>query len=375
MRPRGGVLSAVLVLVSALTVAMASTPAAGSENVSGASSTTSSQWVKDTTHNLDIWLPDANSDYYLGGYGTKSGARTIIRGQVPDARYWSFTAYPLPSGTEGAEIHDTQIARLRGRYQITIAASCRGVRGTCLATPRTDPSGVVVLRLYVPVDLHGEGTGGVPLPSISYVSAGGAPISLTTAAGTPAIATALEGYANEHGALPAALTQKYPPPAPVPTPIRLPPPVAAVSHGKGKFNNPDSIYVHVRYTTTRGNLVASALPPTFQADGNRSVNNLARPASKSPQVRYWSLCIVLEGLHTGDCLRDQQVYLNPGSRRFTTIVSPTCPVAGYRNCLLAGPQPLQVSLAYRYVLPSNSFKPNAFRGPYALTATYVGRPQ
>jgi hypothetical protein len=293
---------------------------------------------------------------------------------VPTARYWSFTAYPLPSGTEGAEIHDTQIARVRGRFQITIATTCRGARGACLATPSTDQSGVVVLRLYVPVDLDGEGTGGVPLPSISYTSALGAPISLTMAAGTPAIATALEGYANQDGALPAELTRQYPPSAPVPTPIRLPQPRAVVSHGKGKFNNPDSIYVHVRYTTTRGNLVASAHPPTFQADTNKSVNNLARGPSQSPQVRYWSLCIVLKDLHTGDCLRDQRVYLNRGSRRFTVIVSPTCPVAGYRNCLLSGPEPLQVSLAYRYVLPTNSFKLKAFQGPYAMTATYVGRP-
>jgi hypothetical protein len=62
------------------------------------------------------------------------------------------------------------------------------------------------------------------------------------------------------------------------------------------------------------------------------------------------------------------------SNRFALIVSPTCPVAGHLNCLVAGPEPLQVSLAYRYLLPSAAFAPLAFQGPYGLTATYVARP-
>jgi hypothetical protein len=331
--------------------------------------------VKDTVRALDIFLPDANSDYYLGGFGSEHGARTIISGRVPTARYWSFTAYPLPSGTEGTEIHDTQIARSHGRYRITIASSCRGIRGTCLTTPGTDAVGVVVLRLYVPVDLQGAGTGGVPLPSLSYTSAEGSPISLARAAGTPAVGKALAGYQAQHGALPAELTHAYPPDSPVPNPVVDPPPRARIASHSGKFNNPDSIYVHVRYSTTRGNLVVSAFAPTYQSDTFKPVNDLARPAAASPQVRYWSLCIVLKDLHTGNCLRDEQVRFPSGSRRFTAIVAPTCPTVGYANCLVAGPQPLQVSLAYRYVLPRPSFKPMAFRDSYNLAARYVGRPE
>jgi hypothetical protein len=90
-------------------------------------------------------------------------------------------------------------------------------------------------------------------------------------------------------------------------------------------------------------------------------------------VRYWSLCTTLKGRHTGDCLRDEQVSIPAGGDVFTVIVSPTCPVAGYANCLLAGPEPLQSSLAYRNLLPSASFKQIAFTGPYRMTATYVAR--
>ena len=41
-----------------------------------------------------------------------------------------------------------------------------GVSGTCMAMGATN-GGVLVMRLYVPVDIDGDGTGGVPLPTIS----------------------------------------------------------------------------------------------------------------------------------------------------------------------------------------------------------------
>ncbi len=91
-------------------------------------------------------------------------------------------------------------------------------------------------------------------------------------------------------------------------------------------------------------------------------------------MRYWSLCIVLKGRHTGDCLRDEQVEIPSGTENFTAIVSPTCPVVGYANCILSGPQELQSSISYRNLLPSPSFKPDSLSGPYRMTVTYVGRP-
>jgi hypothetical protein len=233
---------------------------------------------------------------------------------------------------------------------------------------------MVALRLYVPVDLDGAGTGGVPLPTVTYTNRSGAPISLTQAAGTDAMQKTLDSYRSQHGALPEALTRSYPPAAPVPVPVVDPPPQGRISSGEGKFNNPDNIYDHVRFSTSRGNLVVSAQAPTYQSDSLPTVNDLGRPSSESPQVRYWSMCIVLSGLHTGACLRDSEIHFPSGSNRFTLIVSPTCPVGGYLNCLVAGPEPLQVSLSWRYLLPSPTFLPTAFRGPYALTASYVARP-
>ena len=168
-------------LVLALTLAACSTTSSPATTTTPVSD---SGWVKDTVQVLNIFLPDGNSDYYLNGFGTKDGARTVISGEVPTARYWSYTAYPIPAGGPVAHVHDSNIVQSHGHYTVTLSASCAGIKGTCLATSNAEPSGMVVLRLYVPVDLSGSGTGGVPLPTITYESSSGSPISLTQAAGS-----------------------------------------------------------------------------------------------------------------------------------------------------------------------------------------------
>jgi hypothetical protein len=347
---------------------------------SGSSSTTATTapvgtntaWVKDSTNALNVFLPDKGSIYWFDGYGTANGARTVISGQVPKARYWSFTAYPAPQNSQRQHLHDGQIEQSDGRYALTIAQTCTGVTGTCMAMGATN-GGILVMRLYVPIDVNGAGTGGVPLPSIGFVDQSGKEIPLDQATENPAVGQAIATYRDQDGALPAALTQNYPPSAPVPVPVTSPTPVGGVTYGTGPYANPDNIYEHIAYTTTRGNLVVTAKAPTYQTDSNPKANDLARTADQHPQVRYWSLCTTLKGRHTGDCLRDEQVSIPTGRDNFTVIVSPACPVAGYANCLLAGPGPLQSSLAYRNLLPSASFKPIAFTGQYRMTATYVAR--
>lgn len=334
----------------------------------------SSAWVKDSIHDLNVFLPDADSVYWFDGYGTSNGARTVINGQVPDTRYWSFTAYPFPPNSTRRHVHDTQIDQSDSRYKVTIAASCSGVSGTCLAMGSAVEGGVVVMRLYVPVDLYSAGTGGVALPGISYQSPSGSSLTLTQAAGSQDIPKLMDSYRAQNGALPAALTKRYAAPAPVPDPVENPPPATVISHGEGPYANPDNVYQHVPYTTTRGDLVVSAQAPTYQSDSFPKANGLDRRASQNPQVRYWSLCTVLKGRHTGDCLRDEEVHIPSGSTTFIVIVAPTCPVSGYANCIEAGPEPLQNSLSYRNLLPNQSFAPLAFTGPYGLTASYVARP-
>ena len=112
------------------------------------------------------------------------------------------------------------------------------------------PGGVLVMRLYVRADINGAGTGGVPLPTIGFVDQAGKEISLDQATGNPAIDQVIASCRDQHGKLPAALTQNYPPPAPVPAPVTSPTPVGGITYGTGPYANPDKIYEHIAYTTT-----------------------------------------------------------------------------------------------------------------------------
>ena len=365
-----GATPVLLMLAGALLAACGSSPASPLTSSSRGSNTS---WIKDSVHSLNVFLPDADSIYWFDGYGTAKGARTVVSGQVPAARYWSFTAYPVPQNADRQHVHDTQIDQSGGRFTLTIAQSCSGVSGPCLTMGDTD-GGVLVMRLYVPVDVAGAGTGGVPLPRVSYTSTDGQSLTLEQASASSSLVDTLQSYRNQNGALPAALTMSYPLPAPVPVAVTNPPPVGVISHGDGPYANPDNIYEHIAFTTTRGNLVVTAKAPSYQSDSFPRANDLARTAEQDPQVRYWSLCIVLKGRHTGDCLRDEQVRIPSAADTFTAIVSPTCPVAGYANCVASGPEDLQSSLSYRNLLPSPAFEHDALMGPYRLTATWVARP-
>ena len=326
---------------------------------------TSSGWVKDTTHDLDIFAPDAASVYYLDGYGTANGAKTVISGEVPEARYWSFTTYPGK-----AEIHDTEIAAPNDRYQVTLATSCARIIGPCLATGR-NTAGVVVLRLYVPVDLKRSGSGGVPLPQIRYQSAEGGGASLAQASESQTVVDQMAALRVKQGTLPKALTISRSPAPPVPTPADYPAPQATLG-GSGAYSNPDNHYEDVPLDTARGDLVVSARAPAVQAGSSTARYDAEHRPTPVADVRYWSLCVDLKGAHTGSCLDNQQVHLGSDDR-FTVVVAPTCPVAGYANCLLSGPEALQTELLYRNLLPSTKFLPVEFSGAYALRATYVAR--
>jgi hypothetical protein len=160
-----------LCLTIALTAMTLAACTSSPSKSSGTNSTTASttpvgtntDWVKDSTSALNVFLPDEDSIYWFDGYGTANGARTVISGQVPTARYWSFTAYPVPQDSQRQHLHDTQIEQSNGRYTLTIAQKCTDVSGTCMAMGATN-GGILVMRLYVPTDINGAGSGGVPLP-------------------------------------------------------------------------------------------------------------------------------------------------------------------------------------------------------------------
>src|SRR6516165_11583406 len=119
-----------VVLAAALLTACGSSPSTSPSSAPPHGTNTS--WIKDSVHSLNVFLPDADSIYWFDGYGTAKGARTVVSGQVPAARYWSFTAYPVPQNADRQHVHDTQIDQSGGRFTLTIAQSCSGVSRPCL---------------------------------------------------------------------------------------------------------------------------------------------------------------------------------------------------------------------------------------------------
>src|SRR5580698_1019646 len=107
LRHFASLLAITALLSSGLTFAVsAATSAATPASATG--------WIRDTTTYLDVFAPDEATDYYFDAFGTDKGARTVISGQVPDARYWSITIYPGK-----AHAYDAQIAQHKGRYALT----------------------------------------------------------------------------------------------------------------------------------------------------------------------------------------------------------------------------------------------------------------
>ena len=117
-------LSWLAIALCAMTLAACTSSGTNSTTATTTPVGTNTAWVKDSTSALNVFLPDEDSIYWFDGYGTANGARTVINGRVPTARYWSFTAYPIPQNSQRQHLHDTQIDQSDGRYTITIAQKC-----------------------------------------------------------------------------------------------------------------------------------------------------------------------------------------------------------------------------------------------------------
>jgi len=146
-------------------------------------------------------------------------------------------------------------------------------------------------------------------------------------------------------------------------------------------------YESILYDMADGNVVLRAKAPTYREQ--HAPKNGWAVSDGSEQVRYWSVCTTQEA-HPVDCVRDENVLADPDDpSSFTVIVSPTCPVEGYANCLRAGVTSVTAVggapfILYRNTLPSDAFYndqgplncPNdasVFCGPYFLAPSYVAR--
>lgn len=149
--------------------------------------------------NLNVAGPDTQANYWILHYSTVPGARLVIRGQYPQARFFSFAVQDESATTLGSlrddKINPDRASRnpFRSRRPVSGINSYtayldfgptpqRGAPNTFYAGQTLEglpnPGGTVIYRVYVPSD-QSDPQGGVPLPTVALELPGGEQVSLT----------------------------------------------------------------------------------------------------------------------------------------------------------------------------------------------------
>lgn len=311
-------------------------------------------------------FPDTNTRVYQAQWQANAAIETVIRGQRPDARFWSLAVVD-PARNEVDSIDDTEIeVDAAGEFVVTVKPDC-GDAGNCLEVGSAAPDRIF-WRIYVP-DV--DECGGVGLPTVAYRSVGSSTVPPPPESPCPSRVTTDHAAAADSGAnTPVAQ------PAPVPITVRR------AASGRGAGSTTANAYVSFAYdTTATGNVVVRAKAPTYLAQHGMTANDAGR-ADGSEQVRYWSLCTT-QNTRPVDCVRDEHVALDDAGF-FTVLVAPRCPVDGFATCLRSGAgaglflyrnqlaRPAFANEAGPAVCPPD--RPTQFCGDYALQASYTARP-
>jgi hypothetical protein len=303
----------------------------------------------DTTN---VAFPDEGATYWVTRYAGAPGAEIVIRGQDPDARYFSFHIYdealrPIASVADFETTPD-------------------GVGGyTTRFTFDAPQSGALIYRVYVS-GVPGDPAGGVPLPNI-WLKVSGREDELALGQCEP-LPPSTGGTVND-----AVKDSNYPAEAPrgfevgtsdppkterfygfdriVLNPIPPNPVTDAVPRSSGGFWSNQ----HIAYLTTRF---------ARRDDGRELLVYRFRAPTVPGQVRYWSLCqneFVTQRFV--ECLADYEAVVD--KRGYVTVVvsdpedRPSSPGGrGRRNAVnwlpWGGPY-YDGLLIYRHMLPAPDF--------------------
>lgn len=363
---------------------------------STASSSTCSWGSKSDPDVVNAAYPDTSATYWSYQYHAVPGTELVIHGTYPLARYFSFHAYQ-PNAVPIDSIYDARIAPDKGsanpftqrvrkgqptRYTVTVQFTPRPATpapntiyaGQSLIAATPNPGGLLMMRVYVPVDPRSP-QGGVPFPSVTWQTTGGTVLSADAACSRNSPST--------NGTIAQELnSQSFPAAAP-----------AAAAHAEpvwgragsspyvGAFGNQQNAYMTATISRDKGNLVViHAKAPTFP---NTSAG---QPAYGRWQMRYWSICENSVDTRVISCAPDYQASLVNGY--YTYVISdpsqrPTNATA--RNGITWLPwgstDPAGVVIL-RNMLPSSSFAqaaqnvgttgptPQQVMGPYYPSAVY-----
>jgi hypothetical protein len=322
-------------------------------------------WFGETDQrDVNIGAPDLDAFYWMSPLTPSAGARVVIGGSYPRARYFSFHVYDNQGNALGS-IYDQQIAPDRGsanpfrgrvwrgrgdRYTAYVSFGPRPSRAapnTVYVSPTAaGNAALLVYRVYVPAHTDVP-SGDVPFPTVSQQTGTGQSLtSLGPCATTPPPFGSVFWQ--------AAASADYPAAAPVPdnagaTPV----PTWQRSFGN-QLGNQQNAYLVTTLSHQYGDLVVlHARAPTFPN------SRQGRPVYARHQLRYWSLCTYDPSGQAGfGCAADYGATIHGGS--ITYVVSD--PGARPGNATPAhgvtwlpwGAQPA-VQLVYRNMLPAPWF--------------------
>lgn len=302
-------------------------------------------------HGLNAGWPDNAASYWYAQYATIPGARLVIHGHYPAARFFTIDVYDAKANPYVPNFLDATLRPDPGNVNPFTTPGVSGPQsytayvdfGEAPPTPapntiytgRTidgspNPGGLLTLRVYLPDDPASD-TGGVPLPSMVLELPGGvhqplrscpAPQRLAT---QPVLLQAVSGL-GWPDPIPAA--------APFP-PAQNPPTWQATTNpsvdylvganapqapaprtGLGLLTTPNNSYIATRISRQHGEImVLRAKAPT--SPDTEAGQWVGTPS----QLRYWSVCeFSMTSGQTVACLADHQIRRDLDGT-FTVVIS------------------------------------------------------
>jgi hypothetical protein len=287
--------------------------------------------LKSNPNTINIEYPDLSATYWGRDFFPIPGERLAIKGEYPQARYFSFHVYdeklvPLDS------TYDIQIAPDAGssnpfrakpkpstadsytEYVDFTPAPSNPAPNTLYVddTPQQTPTPVFTLmyRIYI-AQKPGEPAGNVPLPQVTVQTTEGKTLESYGACASNSFEPG--NQLNEEIA-----NSNYPSGAPTPAIAEATdPPTWSRAFGSqlvGVWANQQNAYLKAKISRQYGSVVViHGKAPTFPN------NRAGQPPYAKRQVRYWSICENSEATRVISCAPDYVAALNKGY--YTYVVS------------------------------------------------------
>jgi hypothetical protein len=351
--------------------------------------------AKSEPDTVNAAYPDTNASYWSHQYQAVPGTELIVTGTYARARYFSFHAYQ-PSGVPLDSIYDAEIKPDRGsvnpfaggnpaakkqHYTVKVVFTPRPAKpaantiyaGRLAGGNAQNPGGILMLRVYTPVDPKSP-QGGVPLPTVTWRTGAGQSLSVGSACSND---VPNAGGAGTKGLNDASWPESSPSTiGSVPSWGK-----AFGNNAAGFFGNQQNAYLTAGIDRAYGPLVViRAKAPAFPNTSK------GQQPSATDQLRYWSICQNSNSTRVNACSADYQSVVDRHGYFLFVVSDPSERPANATakngvTWLPWGAADATGLLIYRHMAPAPSFRqsiqtitktddPQKVMGPYYPEAHY-----